>query len=220
MLEAGKRMAARQAGRVTEWNDDKGYGFVTPHEGGARPFVHIKAFQRGSRRPVEGDLISYETAMDAKGRANAASVRFAGQRIQATPPRATGSSSSLRRIPRRWLGALALAVVVAAAVMEWVPVVVPLTYGGMSFVSYLVYWWDKDAAGAKQSRVPEDTLHALDLMGGWPGALVAQQQYRHKTVKVSFQVKFWLTVVLNVAGAAWLLRAGHAKALMDMLSGG
>ena len=49
----------RQAGRISDWNDDKGYGFVLPHDGGARTFVHIKAFQPGSRRPVEGDLISY-----------------------------------------------------------------------------------------------------------------------------------------------------------------
>lgn len=213
-------MAARQAGRITEWNDDKGFGFVTPHQGGQRAFVHVKAFQTGSRRPLEGDLISYETTTDARGRANAARARFAGQRIQLAPPRTPGSSSSLRRIPRRWLGALALLGVVAAAVMEWVPVVVPLAYGVMGFVSYLVYWHDKDAAGAQQDRVPESTLHMLDLMGGWPGALIAQQQYRHKTVKVSFQVTFWLTVLLNLVGTVWLLRAGHAKVLTELLFGG
>lgn len=48
--------------RFDEWNDDKGFGFVASYAGGARAFVHINAFQVGSRRPVEGDLISYAVA--------------------------------------------------------------------------------------------------------------------------------------------------------------
>ena len=45
-------------------------------------------------------------------------------------------------------------------------------------------------------------MHMLDLLGGWPGALIAQQQSRHKTVKASFQAAFWFTVLANLAGAA------------------
>src|SRR3546814_17649087 len=76
----------RLAGRISAWNDDKGYGFATPSGGGDRAFVHIKAFQPGSRRPVDGDLISYEVTCDARGRSNAAEVRFAGQRIEHRNP--------------------------------------------------------------------------------------------------------------------------------------
>lgn len=213
-------MAARQVGRITGWNDDKGYGFVTPHEGEGRAFVHVKAFQSGSRRPVDGDLISYEVSTDAKGRANAASARFAGQRVQVPQSRASRARSPSRYIPRRLLGVLALLAIVGAAAMEWVPVAVPLVYALMSFVSFLVYWRDKDAAGAQESRVPENTLHLLDLLGGWPGALIAQQQFRHKTVKAPFQVTFWITVLLNVLALGWLLRGRNASALLEMLSGG
>jgi cold shock CspA family protein len=46
----------RQAGRINNWNDDKGFGFVTPHYGGARAFVHVKAFQVSARRPQGGGL--------------------------------------------------------------------------------------------------------------------------------------------------------------------
>ena len=212
-------MTMRSAGRITEWNDDKGYGFVTPHEGGARAFVHVKAFQAGSRRPVEGDLISYEAAKDAAGRTKAASVRFAGQRIEAPRQRAPRSPAPLRHIPRRLLGTLVLFAIAAAAIMKWVPVVVFLAYWLISFVSFLVYWRDKDAAGAKEGRVPENTLHLLDLLGGWPGALIAQQQFRHKTVKTSFQATFWITVMLNVAVVVFLPRVGGVRVLMGMLLG-
>lgn len=209
----------RMAGRITGWNDERGYGFVTPHDGGPPAFVHVKAFQFGSRRPVDGDLISYEVSRDAGGRSRASSVRFAGQRIEAAPPRVRRSTSSLRHIPRLWLGLLGLLAIGAAAVLGWLPVVVALAYFMLSFVSYLVYWRDKDAAGAKDGRVPENTLHMLDLLGGWPGALIAQQQFRHKTVKASFQAIFWITVLLNVAGVAFAVRFDAVQKLMGIVSG-
>lgn len=212
-------MAVRNAGRITEWNDDRGYGFVTPHEGGTRAFVHVKAFQAGSRRPVEGDLISYEAAKDSAGRTKAAHVRFAGQRIVSPGQRAPRSPAPLRHMPRRLLGTLVLLAIAAAAIMKWVPVVVWMAYWLISLVSFLVYWRDKDAAGAKEGRIPENTLHILDLLGGWPGALIAQQQFRHKTVKTAFQATFWITVLLNVAVVAFLARVGGVQVLMGTLLG-
>lgn len=205
----------RSVGRVCEWDDDRGYGFVVPHDGGVRAFVHVKAFPFGSRRPVNGDLVSYETAPDAKGRIKAVNVRFAGQRA-APPPRHRKEGLS-RRLPRRTLGVLVLFAVAASAALGAVPPVVALGYGLMSLASFLAYWWDKDAAGAKARRTPEDTLHLLDLLGGWPGALVAQRQFRHKTVKASFQAVFWITVALNVAGVAFFVHQGWAQALTAML---
>lgn len=207
----------RLVGRISDWIDDKGYGFVVPHDGGMRAFVHVKAFQGGSRRPVEGDLISYETAKDAKGRVNAVNVRFAGQRIKPRPPRDERRTPS-RRVPRAVMGVLALVAIAVAAAMDRVPVVVPLAYALMSLASFLVYWWDKDAAGAKRWRTEEGTLHLLDLLGGWPGALIAQQLFRHKTVKASFQTMFWITVLLNAAGMVWLVRSGVVDALTRWLT--
>jgi uncharacterized membrane protein YsdA (DUF1294 family)/cold shock CspA family protein len=214
--------SARQAGRISEWHDDKGYGFVVPHDGGARAFVHIRAFQVSSRRPVQGDLISYALGTGAKGRVNAVDVRFAGQRVAQPPKRVRLEPRRVSRpvsrpVPRMALGVIALVAVVVAAALGLVPVIVALLYLAMSVVSYLAYWRDKDAAGARQWRVQEETLHGLDLLGGWPGALIAQQQFRHKTVKASFQAAFWITVVLNIAGIVWLARQGWAQVLTDTL---
>jgi cold shock CspA family protein len=41
----------RTKGKMTRWNDEKGFGFVTPRSGGKQVFVHITAFSNRKRRP-------------------------------------------------------------------------------------------------------------------------------------------------------------------------
>ena len=61
--------------------------------------------------------------------------------------------------------------------------------GAASILSFVEYWRDKRAAIAGRRRVRESTLHLLDLVGGWPGGLLAQRLFRHKSR---------VTVVANV----------------------
>lgn len=74
-----------------------------------------------------------------------------------------------------------------------------------SGVAFVAYGLDKRAARRGARRVPENTLHLWSILGGWPGALVAQRMFRHKTRKVSFQIVFWVSVILNCGAVAWLL---------------
>jgi len=66
----------------------------------------------------------------------------------------------------------------------------------MSAFAFLAYRSDKRRAAAGEWRVPEATLQVTVLLGGWPGAFLAQRVYRHKTAKASFQFVFWLIVAL------------------------
>ena len=68
----------------------------------------------------------------------------------------------------------------------------------MSLVCFIAYGIDKRRAVRGGRRVPERTLHAMALCGGWPGAILGQRQFRHKTQKVSFRIVFWLVVVLHL----------------------
>ncbi|UZE03931.1 DUF1294 domain-containing protein [Pseudomonas corrugata] len=79
---------------------------------------------------------------------------------------------------------------------SWVPL---MAYGTVSVVAFLLYWSDKRKARSDTWRTLENVLHAVELAGGWPGALLAQQVFRHKTRKVSFQVVFWFIVLLHQA---------------------
>ncbi|NMY74709.1 DUF1294 domain-containing protein [Pseudomonas sp. WS 5071] len=74
-----------------------------------------------------------------------------------------------------------------------------LIYLVMSVLAFGLYWYDKQQAKAGQWRTPEKVLHGVELLGGWPGACVAQQLLRHKTRKVSFQLWFWLIVAVHQA---------------------
>ncbi|MDO8305609.1 DUF1294 domain-containing protein [Herminiimonas sp.] len=78
-------------------------------------------------------------------------------------------------------------------------------YAAMSAISFVAYASDKAAARKSRWRISENTLHTLDLLGGWPGGWLAQKFLRHKTGKASFQRIYWITVLLHGAGVGWLL---------------
>ena len=63
-----------------------------------------------------------------------------------------------------------------------------------SIIAYLTCAADKTRARKQEWRVPEATLHLLEMIGGWPGAFVAQRRLRHKCAKRSYQFLFWLIV--------------------------
>ncbi len=69
----------------------------------------------------------------------------------------------------------------------------------MSPVCLIAYGWDKRQAGNGGRRVSERTLHLLAFLGGWPGALLGQRFFRHKTQKVKFRIVFWMVVLLHLA---------------------
>jgi len=100
------------------------------------------------------------------------------------------------------LAAFGLAYALVATV-RGVPWWVDALYLGASLLCAVVYGIDKFAARRGSDRVPEAMLLSLGAVGGWPGAILAQQVFRHKTVKRSFRRLFWLTVVANVAVFAW-----------------
>ena len=92
-----------------------------------------------------------------------------------------------------------------ASLMNNLPVEVSWAFALLSAVTYLLYALDKRAAQQSTQRTPEKVLHWLSVLGGWPGALIAQQQFRHKNRKTSFRVSFYFTVILNIAAVMYFI---------------
>jgi uncharacterized membrane protein YsdA (DUF1294 family) len=76
-------------------------------------------------------------------------------------------------------------------------------YALMSAIAFSLYWIDKQRAGRREWRISEATLHGSELLGGWPGAWLAQRVFRHKWQKRSYMVVYWAIVALHGAGWAW-----------------
>jgi uncharacterized membrane protein YsdA (DUF1294 family)/cold shock CspA family protein len=166
----------RYQGKISRWKDEQGFGFVSPDGGGQPIFVHIKSFARRHRRPADDDIVSYERRTDASGRMQAVNVAFAGECGPAA--RSAGRSNAALIIAMAFLlmlGSLFMAGRLPAAVAG--------LYLLASVAAFIVYALDKSAAQRQQWRTQESTLHLLALIGGWPGALAAQQLLRHKSKK-------------------------------------
>ena len=87
-----------------------------------------------------------------------------------------------------------------------------------SLVTYVIYWRDKRKAQAGLWRTPESTLHVAEILGGWPGAFLAQRALRHKTAKRSYQIAFWAIVVMYQAIALDFLREWQLARLVWSLT--
>lgn len=98
-----------------------------------------------------------------------------------------------------------LAVICGLAAQGTLPRGVAVVYLAASLAAVAAYRVDKSAAQTRAWRTAERTLHVLALIGGWPGALIAQKVFRHKSRKLSFQFVFWVTVAVNCAGLMWIL---------------
>lgn len=85
-----------------------------------------------------------------------------------------------------------------------------------SLITFYSYWNDKQGAKKNERRTPEKLLHLLELSGSWIGALIAQQTFRHKTRKFTYQFTFWIIVLLHQAfWFDWLVL--HSRYLGDYL---
>ena len=182
----------RHQGKITNWKDEQGFGFVSPNGGGKDIFIHVKSFTRSKKRPVGNELVSYEVQTDKNGRLSAQNVLYVGE----AKDRPVTIGKSVYPV---YFALIFLALLGMAVFFKTLPLLVLAIYLGASLVTFILYWQDKRAAKDGAQRTPEKTLQLLSLIGGWPSGLFAQRIFRHKSTKQSFQFTYWVTVFLNIS---------------------
>ncbi|PME35205.1 hypothetical protein BCV39_19405 [Vibrio sp. 10N.286.55.E10] len=189
-------------GQIVEWNDNKGYGFISSAGGELRVFFHISSVKNRGYRPKLTDSVSYDVTEDNKGRLNAKNVVVQG--VNGFPFTVLFGFSFL------------VAAITSVVLFKGELLLIPL-YLLMSIFTYLMFAWDKQAAQGGAWRTSENTLHLLSLLGGWPGALLAQFQLRHKSRKQPFKFILWVTIMINIGCFVWLFSEPGRKLIQGLL---
>ena len=181
------------SGVIKTWNEDRGFGFVKPHGGGQDVFLHVAELPKGSR-PQAGETVFFHLTEGKEGKLRACDAYLQGQRPQA------GNSAKLGLFN---IVLMAMPFLLSFALFHKTGNTIPgLAYATMSFLAIITYSVDKRRALDQKWRIPESLLHSIEVLGGWPGALVAQKQLNHKTKKTSYQVAFWLILIFH--SLAWI----------------
>jgi uncharacterized membrane protein YsdA (DUF1294 family)/cold shock CspA family protein len=201
----------RVKGKITSWNDEKGFGFITPLAGGKQIFIHISALSNRNRRPEPNEVVTYSVAKDKQGRPCAANATLAGDKLTKKEAKKSNMAAILFAV-------LFLAAVGISAVTGNLARFLAIGYVALSLVAFIAYAFDKSAAQRGAWRTSEGTLLFLGLAGGWPGALIAQELLRHKSKKASFRTVFWITVLVNCAALAWLHTDSGKGAVQNLLT--
>lgn len=201
----------RSKGKVIDWNDEKGFGFIEPFGASKKHFfIHRTDIKRLNRAPIVGDIITFSIGKDKAGR-----VRAENAVILAAQKRHTKNTIKEYNV---LLAVIFLIIVLFCYFFGKIPFEVFGLYIVASLVAYLMYFMDKRAAKRRSDRVSEQTLLIIGIIGGWPGAIIGQQLHRHKSKKVSFRRAFWFTVLINIAAFICLLYAlGHDLITIDFL---
>lgn len=202
-------------GKLVSWNDEKGFGFVKVSKAVPDVFVHVSEFDNRARKPVIGDSIRFILGKDSEGRLQGSNITFKGERSKrASKPRKSSKPRKLKLSFAILIACLYFAALAAAIVIWQQTIYILVSHIAFSFLTFSSYAKDKYQAEKKRWRVKESRLHFYSLIGGWPGALVAQQMLRHKTSKLSFQSTFWLSVLLSLGVTAYF----HTEEGMQMLN--
>jgi uncharacterized membrane protein YsdA (DUF1294 family)/cold shock CspA family protein len=197
-----------QTGTILNWNEEKGFGFIAPKSGGKTIFAHINDYSRRHNRPFKGLEVQYAVSADQQGRKCA---------VKVCP--LNGNKRSSREEKQKIFSVILCCGFASVLLILLHSTAIPMELAGlyavMSVGAVLLYAKDKHAAQSGEWRTSESTLHAVSLLGGWPGAAIAQSFLRHKSKKISFRVTYWITVIANCSalycftpsGRLWLQNA-------------
>ena len=173
-------------------------------------FFHINDYSNRHKRPIQNLKVQYYTSTDQKNRVCAVDV---------VP--LIGHKNNGRELRQKFFSLFLFSIFSFVLFYlfdsKQIPIELVCLYAIMSVLAFLMYVKDKNAAEWGKWRTTEETLHTLSLLGGWPGAKIAQSFLRHKSKKLSFRITYWVTVAANCGALYWLITPKGSMWLKSIL---
>ncbi len=206
----------KKQGKIIKWDDAKGFGFILPEESKKHIFVHIKSFANRNIRPSINQSVVYTVSKNKDGKQSAINVTRATDNLLGNKTnkknislKSISNNNSNYAIDYKSSHKINIAYMIFVltflsfllyfSINGKLPLYIIVFYGTISVITYFSYSVDKSKSITKEYRTSEKSLHLLSLIGGWMGAIIAQQRFRHKNKKISFQIVFWITVIFNIS---------------------
>jgi uncharacterized membrane protein YsdA (DUF1294 family)/cold shock CspA family protein len=195
----------KKKGKIHHWNTSRGMGYIRNPQTGYDILFHRKDY-RGSATPHEGETVWFDETItgDNTSRATAVSTVSGNADVHSYRPRHyIGRKSSVRTFMLLLIlwGVLGLWGVLDLRLPLWAVAATLL----VNLVTVYTYTREQKISHTSQARTPESMLHLLSLLGGWPGAGIAQTLLRYRSRKPSFQTMYWSSVALHFTVLlAWL----------------
>ncbi|WP_367846405.1 DUF1294 domain-containing protein [Rhodoferax sp. WC2427] len=189
----------KKKGKIHQWNTTRGMGLIRSPRTGHDIFFHIKDY-RGSTAPREGETVWFDEVTSRHSRPRAIEVSTV-----------SGNADVHSNRPRRYIGRrsntrsfvlLLFLWVVLGAWGVWsyrLPLWLMAAVLAVNVLTVLLYARDPQGTRNRGWRPSESLLHLLSLLGGWPGAGLAQTILRYRSHKPSFATRYWGTVALHFA---------------------
>ena len=176
-------------GIVVKFDEKRGFGFIRTEKLPEDVFVHVKNVQ-DRQNLLLGQTVQFKTEETPKG---LSALKVVPGKKQTSPYILYGMVAAI------------ITVAMTFFLYEQNLHVIIAYIASVNLATLLFYGYDKMIAGSSILRVPEWILHGLSICGGSPAGLIAQKMFHHKTIKGSFQLVYWVIVMIQVGILVWYI---------------
>jgi len=181
-------------GIVVKFDEKRGFGFIRTKKLPEDVFVHVKNVQ-DRQNLLLGQTVQFKTEETPKG---LSALKVVPGKKQTSPYFLYGMVAAIITVAMTFF----LYETIFSYKQNWQHIIIAYI-ASVNLTTLLFYGYDKMIAGGSILRVPEWILHGLSICGGSPAGLIAQKMFHHKTIKGSFQMVYWMIVIIQVVILVW-----------------
>ena len=175
-------LTIKMEGVIVKFDESRGFGFIRSKDFSKDVFVHVRNIPDRQALAL-GQKVMFDTTKTRKGLLA----------INVIPGKKAISPYAVFGI----LGILGTGLMTFVSYYQGLNIVWSY-FLSINLLTFFFYGYDKKFSRTSYFRIPESILHSLAICGAAPGGLVGQMVFRHKTMKKSFQIVYWVIVIVQM----------------------